>query len=81
MDETALIAFGILLEESAREMMGETGDLAFTEGADVDEERALSSEGQDEHDEDDDVSGKTTGVPGSDSMSSSGDEDTSDDST
>lgn len=33
MDETALIALGILLEESAREVLGETGDLAFVEGA------------------------------------------------
>lgn len=34
MDETALIALGILVEESAREISGETGDLAFTEGVD-----------------------------------------------
>jgi hypothetical protein len=85
MDETALIAFGILLEETAREMMGETGDLAFTEAADdADEERASRGEGQDEHDEHDEdeaASVKTTGVAGSESTSSSGDEDTSDDST
>ncbi|KAF2749261.1 hypothetical protein M011DRAFT_302614 [Sporormia fimetaria CBS 119925] len=31
MDETALIALGILLEESAREVLGDTGDLVFTE--------------------------------------------------
>jgi hypothetical protein len=36
MDETALIAFGILLEETAAEILGETGHLAFVE--DVDEE-------------------------------------------
>tara|TARA_R110002003_G_scaffold97_36_gene8008 strand:+ start:3384 stop:3647 length:264 start_codon:yes stop_codon:yes gene_type:complete len=44
MDETALIAFGILLEETAREELGETGDLAFTEAADEEEERAPASD-------------------------------------
>jgi hypothetical protein len=44
MDETALVAFGILLEETVREVLGETGDLAFTEAADEQEERALASE-------------------------------------
>jgi hypothetical protein len=38
MDETALIALGILVEESAREISGETGDLVFTEGVEVEEE-------------------------------------------
>lgn len=38
MEETALIAFGVLLEELAREALGETGDLAFTEGEVVGEE-------------------------------------------
>lgn len=37
MDETALLAFGILLEEAARDALGKEGDLVFTEG-DVDEE-------------------------------------------
>lgn len=32
MDETALIALGILMEETAREVLGETGDLVFLEG-------------------------------------------------
>lgn len=32
MDETALLAFGILLEEAGREMLGRRGDLVFTEG-------------------------------------------------
>jgi hypothetical protein len=32
MDETALVAFGVLMEESVREALGETGDLAFVEG-------------------------------------------------
>ena len=33
MDETALIALGFLLEETAVEALGETGDLALVEGA------------------------------------------------
>lgn len=37
MDETALLAFGILLEEAAREALGKDGDLVFTEGIDDDE--------------------------------------------
>lgn len=35
MDETALMAFGILLEEQMREALGKTGDLVFTEGAEI----------------------------------------------
>ncbi|KAF3760801.1 hypothetical protein M406DRAFT_242766, partial [Cryphonectria parasitica EP155] len=31
MDETALLAFGILLEEAARDSLGKSGDLVFTE--------------------------------------------------
>ncbi|PNY25796.1 Uncharacterized protein TCAP_04272, partial [Tolypocladium capitatum] len=34
MDDTALLAFGILLEEAGREVLGRRGDLVFTEGAD-----------------------------------------------
>lgn len=37
MDETALIALGILLEEATAEGLGETGDLAFVEAASPDE--------------------------------------------
>lgn len=36
MDETALLAFGILLEEAGREALGKNGDLVFTEGMDED---------------------------------------------
>jgi len=32
MDDTALLALGILMEESSREILGESGDLALTEG-------------------------------------------------
>jgi hypothetical protein len=35
MDETALMALGILMEEAARDTLGQTGDLVFTEGEDV----------------------------------------------
>lgn len=34
MDETALLAMGILIEEAAKESLGETGDLTFTESED-----------------------------------------------
>lgn len=36
MDETALLALGILIEEAAREALGETGDLALLEPAEKD---------------------------------------------
>lgn len=35
MDETALIALGILLEETAVEALGETGDMVFVEGEEI----------------------------------------------
>lgn len=41
MDETALIAFGILMEETAREILGETGDFAFVEAANEEDEQAF----------------------------------------
>jgi hypothetical protein len=43
MDETALLALGILLEESAREVLGESGDLVFTEGLREDEAESLKA--------------------------------------
>lgn len=46
MDESALLAFGILLEEAARESLGKNGDLVFTEGVDDDEGNAEGSAGQ-----------------------------------
>ncbi|KAK7220554.1 hypothetical protein V2G26_008557 [Clonostachys chloroleuca] len=42
MDETALLAFGILLEEASREVLGRHGDLVFTEGLDGGEGAAPS---------------------------------------
>ncbi|GAB7359301.1 hypothetical protein MBLNU230_g5953t1 [Neophaeotheca triangularis] len=41
MDETALLAMGILLEEAASEALGETGDLAFVEPVNGDARQAL----------------------------------------
>ncbi|KAG6005821.1 hypothetical protein E4U21_007593 [Claviceps maximensis] len=43
MDETALLAFGILLEEAGREVLGRKGDCVFTEGVAVgqDESRGM----------------------------------------
>ncbi|CAG7973314.1 unnamed protein product [Penicillium nalgiovense] len=38
MDETALLAMGILIEEMAKEELGETGDLALVEGEELTEE-------------------------------------------
>lgn len=37
LDETALLALGILLEEMAGHVLGQTGDLAFTEGEEAEE--------------------------------------------
>ncbi|KAH8731398.1 hypothetical protein GQ44DRAFT_698687 [Phaeosphaeriaceae sp. PMI808] len=49
MDETALIAFGILMEETARDILGETGDFAFIEAAyDAEEDLLASEDVQDE---------------------------------
>jgi hypothetical protein len=48
MDETALLAFGILLEETGRSVLGRRGDLVLTEGVEADpagqEKPLLSSE-------------------------------------
>lgn len=49
MDETALLAAGILLEEAVRESLGRNGDVVFTEGV-----RELGSGHGDEHDDDGD---------------------------
>ena len=44
MDETALIAAGILLEEMARESLGDTGDLVLVEGEEIsDGERQIDT--------------------------------------
>jgi hypothetical protein len=48
LDETALMAVGILLEEAAREALGRNGDMVFTEGVDMGagEDRGHSAEGK-----------------------------------
>ena len=51
MDETALIALGILMEETAREALGATGDFAFLEAADEEEEETSGSDSETEDDE------------------------------
>jgi hypothetical protein len=35
LDETALIALGILMEEAARDTLGQTGDMVFVEGEEL----------------------------------------------
>ncbi|KAI1932168.1 hypothetical protein LOY94_006767 [Ophidiomyces ophidiicola] len=46
MDETALIALGILLEETATEALGETGDMVFVEGEEVTDGEASGYESE-----------------------------------
>lgn len=46
MDETALIAMGILLEEAAKESLGETGDMALVEGEEIENRGAVSNDSQ-----------------------------------
>ncbi|KAI1270184.1 hypothetical protein F5Y18DRAFT_367416 [Xylariaceae sp. FL1019] len=46
MDETALLAFGILLEEASREALGRKGDLVFTEGEDMIEQGGQHDRGE-----------------------------------
>ncbi|KAI0885780.1 uncharacterized protein GGS22DRAFT_161986 [Annulohypoxylon maeteangense] len=41
LDETALLALGILVEEAGREILGRNGDLVFTEGVEVGEDGEL----------------------------------------
>ncbi|CAO2648986.1 Nn.00g099350.m01.CDS01 [Neocucurbitaria sp. VM-36] len=79
MDETALIALGILMEETAREVMGETGDLAFTEAADADEDQGLAGDEEKDTREDEEETRKSASRDARtedeplDSWSSSGD--------
>lgn len=37
LDETALLSLGILLEEMAEHVLGDTGDLAFVEGEEIED--------------------------------------------
>ncbi|PGH12907.1 hypothetical protein AJ79_04007 [Helicocarpus griseus UAMH5409] len=43
MDETALIALGILLEEASNELLGETGDMALVEGEEITDPQEIAS--------------------------------------
>lgn len=43
MDGTALIALGILLEETAKESLGETGDMVFVEGEEASDIGSVSA--------------------------------------
>lgn len=64
MDETALIALGILMEETAREVLGETGDFAFVEAANDEEEKVLDSQyGAEESDDNLPTPGKASREP------------------
>lgn len=47
MDGSALLALGILLEESARGVLGETGDLAFVEGQPIKTPTEVMDDGMD----------------------------------
>ncbi|KAI0472678.1 hypothetical protein GGR56DRAFT_576686 [Xylariaceae sp. FL0804] len=49
MDETALLALGILLEEAGREVLGKGGDLVFTEGVEASQD-ADNKYSEDDHD-------------------------------
>ncbi|KAK4190704.1 hypothetical protein QBC35DRAFT_63924 [Podospora australis] len=50
MDETALLAFGILLEEAARHALGKRGDLVFTEGDSSGKDMVAATKGADDTD-------------------------------
>lgn len=54
LDETALLAMGVLMEEMAGDVLGETGDLAFVEG----EDDGVEGAGEGHHQEDATSSGE-----------------------
>ncbi|KAI2779687.1 hypothetical protein F4815DRAFT_472958 [Daldinia loculata] len=58
MDETALLAFGILLEEASRNTLGKTGDLVFTEGV------AARQDGEPGNNDDDETLGFKASITG-----------------
>ncbi|KAB8239513.1 hypothetical protein BDV23DRAFT_55392 [Aspergillus alliaceus] len=69
MDETALIAMGILMEEMAKESLGETGDLVLVEG-----EELRSDEDQSQHQTTRSARRKRANTGRSSILASSGDE-------
>ncbi|KKA29603.1 hypothetical protein TD95_000704 [Thielaviopsis punctulata] len=57
LDETALLAFGVLLEEAGRELLGRTGEMVFTEGQKVERESGSKRPRQKDADESADIVG------------------------
>ena len=49
MDETALLALGILLQETAREILGTSGDFAFVEVEEQDDGGKLGESNSQDH--------------------------------
>lgn len=49
MDETALLAFGILIEEAGKEVLGRQGDMVFTEAAQSDNDDEVDGMGNPRH--------------------------------
>lgn len=62
MDETALLAFGILLEEAGREVLGSRGDLTFTEEAEASDEASDSDSIADRATNDDEARPRSSGA-------------------
>ena len=59
LDETALLGLGILLEEMAEHVLGDTGDLAFVEGEDLNDAAHGPAKGPQTMDAEDAESSKT----------------------
>ena len=82
LDETALLAVGILMEEAAREALGETGDLAFVQGENDGVDRAeevvlleeTTSGGEENYESSSLLSENASEAATSDSVTSEGDE-------
>jgi len=62
LDETALLALGILLEEMAGHVLGETGDLAFAEGEEIEEQEEDDGAGEGEQSRKREVAELSTGA-------------------
>lgn len=80
LDETALLAVGVLMEEMTGEVLGETGDMAFVEGEDDGAERAeegdhlkATSSGEEEYQSTATAPKVASEAPTSDKKSSNGD--------
>ena len=62
LDETALLGLGILLEEMAEHVLGDTGDLAFVEGEDVNDAAHGSAKGSQTRNAEESQSSRTASV-------------------